>query len=509
MTCSDSGLDIKSFRYQQNEVIIPDDILVREGFACGDRLIVMASVDDDILSLRFFCEACSQCRFTVSYLFNKLNGKILTDAILISNDILNDVKKNKEIPPRFLYNYKKNIVYRFECVYEPIKIVRDFISSLRQYEVCAYRKIDSKYNLDCDACVSTGRIDWRHDASTYADKNVNKEEQIDYKYRKRWMALGKIVLSFEEIKFIQNNYNNLTEDDIKRFSSLKIEQMIYYHIVKHCGKIKNYTLWKHIDYRKYRQNVVKMEVDCLKKFISDNNINACFIKGANMARFYNDNIGLRLFMDYDIIAGSIDEAFEISTYLFRNGFKIFYSEFSLKKIVSYNQNDRYTGHFHMQKWIKGLYKIIVDVNFPAFPMGRVSLYSPHSMSNNMVSDDDQFVITLCHLFKHKDVFMKDLNDLYLLIKYGKLTPHNISGIIKENELELFAKTALNFIEKNYNVDNEIRMRMSKIIDYDNVSIGQWPYLYDDVYNVKLADYKLRINKWKDNDRIYLFPLACF
>ena len=55
------------------------------------------------------------------------------------------------------------------------------------------------------------------------------------------------------------------------------------------------------------------------------------------------------------------------------------------------------------------------------------------------------MITLCHAFKHRDVPMKDLNDLYLMMQKRELDYEYILQRIQLYGLEFYASMLFGFI----------------------------------------------------------------
>ena len=487
-------------------IVIPDDILVRSGISCGDDIIVQAALNDDVLEFNFACEACTHCRAAMNYIYARYNQKPLTEVIDALSSDCSTAREDFEgfCERAFGFGHLSK-----PCVIKPMEICLQFFEGLRHIEQANRANEDTKRNLDCDACVSTGRVDWRHESAA-CKFGAPEETPSDYplEYRERFMPLAKIFLNTREISELRKVAGTISQADVMKFLKMKIDQMIFFNVKKYCGAEYLNPIWRNIRYRQYREVIVRDEIEALKKFMIDNSLKAYFVKGAFMRKFYTSDAGLRLFLDYDIVAASGATAFNIATYLFRRGFKIFYSEYSIKKIQSDENDAKYTGHFHLQKLIFDRYKVIVDINFPAFPMGRVALYSPQDVSGDQISLEDEFIITLCHLFKHKDVFMKDINDLYLLLRED-IRIDVLRRLILENRLNLFCATAVKYIIDNYDLPTEKILQLTEAFEVDGTELGNWPYDYRQVYALKRRDLNERVHIFRDNDRMYFFPLVLF
>ena len=492
------------------EVIVPDDILVRSGIACGDAIILQAELNQNILKFTYQCDACQHCKAVLGYLFMNYNDKPVDWAIAEIQAAMVELAADFNLFCEKIFGQGD---LRRACVEDTFKTCLDFFLKLKDSSYEQQSIADTKSNLDCDACVSTGRVSWRKPSALSSDAEKLPAENISsaeypFEFRKKWMPFAKITLSLEEVADLRASVDELTYDHILKFAKLKIEQMIFFNIKKYCAPKHNNPIWKNIPYRIYKKAIVKNEVTRLKKFVAENNLKAVFVKGAFTGELYKENVGLRLFKDYDMVALSAADAFAIATFLFANGFKIFYNEFSLKKIDAKDGNALCTGHLHLQKFVWENYEIIIDINFPGFPAGRISLYNPERYDGTRISLEDEFVITLCHLFKHKDVFMKDINDLFLILNLP-LDYEYLRRQLDRNSLNFFARIAVKYILQSYDFDAEKKSRLENFFGVKDFSIGDWPYSYEQVYQFKREELSQRSKHYVDHDRIYLFPLLTF
>ena len=491
------------------EVIIPDDVLVKSGIACGDALTLQAELNDGVLKFTYQCDACRHSRAVLGYLFKNYNGRPVDFVLEQMQTALTELAADFGSFCKKVFGQAE---MRRDCVADTFQTCYDFFKKLTANSYESQQIADTRSNLDCDACVSTGRVAWRKPAeslpaSSALPEKVESTSDYPFEFRQKWMRLAKVTLSAEEIEDLRSEAANLREEHVLKFAKLKAEQMIFFNIKKYCPPNHKNPIWKNIPYRLYKKAVVRSEVIRLKKFVEENQIRAVFVKGAFTDALY-ENIGLRLFKDYDMIAMSAAEAFKIAAFLFKNGFKIFYSEFSLKKIETRENSVVWTGHFHLQKFVWDNYEIIIDVNFPGFPAGRISLYYPERYAGTRISFEDEFIVSLCHLFKHKDVFMKDLNDLFLILKQN-LDYEYLTRQLSRYRLDFFAKAAVKYILQNYELPDEKKSRLEKIFNTSDFELRDWPYSYAQVYQLKSDELQQRSRHYVDHDRIYLFPLAIF
>ena len=150
--------------------------------------------------------------------------------------------------------------------------------------------------------------------------------------------------------------------------------------------------------------------------------------------------------------------------------------FSIKKVVI-NGNIRFSGHFHLRKVLHNQFEVVIDINYPGFPLGRIDLYNP-LLKGNCLSDEEQFMITLCHAFKHRDVPMKDLNDLYLMMQKRELDYEYILQRIQLYGLEFYASMLFGFIFDHYDFDETTVAMITRRLRIDKEiyrSFPHWPF----------------------------------
>ena len=151
---------------------------------------------------------------------------------------------------------------------------------------------------------------------------------------------------------------------------------------------------------------------------------------------------------------------------------------------------------------------MIDINFPGFPLGRIGVFFPKH-TGVYLQNEEQFIITLCHLFKHRDVFMKDINDLYMLIAHTPLDYKKLNKLICAYHLNYFASVALEYIFKEYKLSliTKKTIRNSLTLEQDPLeSIKWWPYDYEDNLCVKKRDLGVRKTYQDDYPRIFMLPL---
>ena len=214
---------------KQKEIIIPDDILVREGIACGDSINILAGITNEILEFQMFGDSCIQCKAIIGYLYTKYNMKNIYKVI---EEVKKEYKEFKSDNLKIVNLFNINLeLLRIDCIIKPMEIFIYFLENLQNLTFTEYYQKDTKNDLDCDACVSTSKINWR---KTNIEKHVEEEKKnFPTEYRKKWMQLAKLYLNEEEINLLKKYSSSITDDDIKFFRKMKIDQMLYANMKKY------------------------------------------------------------------------------------------------------------------------------------------------------------------------------------------------------------------------------------------------------------------------------------
>lgn len=488
----------------QDIFLLPDDIAIKDSVACGDSITIIGEINEEIIEFKIAVEGCLLCKAAANLLFEKYNGKNIYQVIEDCRHWLQTLQAS----PSIILNFFdiEDLPERCECLLSPIEMFLHFVSNLSQQEVEICDIKDTRDDLDCDACVRSSKINW-------TDHRVSKQQAaarpLTTEYKSNWLRVAKVYLNKEEIELLKSLYASMNNDDFEFLLKAKIAQMVYANLLNYRVDISRDTRWKNIIYQIHRKHIVQGEIQQLRNYILDHDIKAYFVKGSYNNALYTGN-NVRTHLDYDLICLSEQDAFQLGNYLFQNGYTIFTGVFSLKHVLI-DGKPTYSGHYHMQKVINDQYKLIIDINFPGFPMGRVEIFQPQT-KNNQIIDEDQLIVTLCHAFKHKDVYMKDINDIYLMLKARSLNFLYIGKLIKNNQLSFYASLLFAYIFKNYDLPDTLKQQINAGTEldlsiYDNFPL--WPYDSPTVFHVKQNDLNMRLQNSVDKCRIYLFPLAIF
>ena len=489
-----------------NEIIIPDIIMVKDGISCGDRILLSLELDDDILSFSFSCDNCCElCKSACNYIEFNYNHKNIKKVIKSINTIIkNTNKENKYLFNLFDLDYDKYYM-RKDCLLSPFEF---FISSIHELENVDYTyglKPDTLSTLACDACVGTCRINWEQKETIKKDHHNGKVYST--KYLEKWIPFGKVELNKEEIIRLKDAITNITDEDFQFLSDYTMNGFVLEHVLKYYPDLID-KRWKAPAYLIQKNEINKSYFEKVKDYIIENKLNIYSVKGYVTQKYY-ENPMIRVHSDYDLIASTSSDAFKLTNFLLKEGFTIRPNLFSYKK-MDYKSSEKVSGHFHVQKIIDDMYMFELDITFPAFPINRVDLFYPNVIDND-ICVEGQIIITLLHLFKHEHVYIKDINDIFYMLK-DKIDYDYLYSLLNEYKLLKFFNLAVSYINKNYSSFNSYYKVLSNKFNLDDNILNKypnWPYDLDMHLKVKKEDLDNRLETSKEYERKYLFPVVIF
>lgn len=487
-------------------LVLPDDVMLKEGVSCGDSIIILGENNKNRIDFKILSKGCELCTAVSNYLTSIYSG-------MPGEDIKHECTKLMQkiaLDHNYLFQLfeLKNHPNRFQCLYAPIELLNNFVDRMLHNPVKRYELQDTISHLDCDACVSSCNINWSGKWEKSPDRVPGNEYSTEF--RKKWGHMAKICLSPEEVALLQKNVSNVSKFEFDYFHSTRIDLMLFANIKKYGIDVSDNPLWQEVIYKVHRKHIVLPEVERAQEFIENNHLPIYSIKGAQSNRLYSEGEGIRVHKDYDYIALSSESAFQLASFLFSKGFVIASGVFSIKKVVI-NGNIRFSGHFHLRKVLHNQFEVVIDINYPGFPLGRIDLYNP-LLKGNCLSDEEQFMITLCHAFKHRDVPMKDLNDLYLMMQKRELDYEYILQRIQLYGLEFYASMLFGFIFDHYDFDETTVAMITRRLRIDKEiyrSFPHWPFDPGEELKVKQRDLDKRSKEKIDYMRIYLSPLIVY
>ena len=487
---------------RDKKILMPNHIVVKDGLACGDKITLLYDFDKEFIHFQFVPEGCSYCNKMCELLQNRYEYKYY-DWVIKECDRLLECVPNNEV----FFEQVIGLPYmisREECCLAPIRILRDCAAdSLQRIE--SNEKINLYTDrMDCDACAIRENVSWLYQKPTH----VHGQYHVSAKKREQLMKLAKISLKGIDIEQVKWLYETLDDNDFKFMEEYKLFPMIYQNLSK-LGVLRNDdSRWRLLIYQRQRTVIAYKEYAAINELIIKNRYKAFWVKGAFSYQLYKEKM-MRNLTDFDLLAIDEDDAFSIISWLLKKDFRIFPDSFSLKSTMQ-NGNYVYTGHLHFQKIINLQFRMIVDINFTGFPMIRVASYIPKYL-DGQIKLESMIIITVCHLFKHKEIFMKDINDLYLMLINNQMKSENLLCELVENGLEDLFAVVLNFIVKEYEIPNDAKefQKIVNIFSKKKIICGNWPYDAEDAYAVKNRLFKNYAQNVIESERIYLYPLLIF
>lgn len=492
--------------FKSNNILIPDLILEKDGIACGDKLILLGQIDDNTILFKFnSSRSCDLAKAACNYLMKEYNDK---DFDFVFEKILN-LKDNIELDNSLMFKILEidfeQYYHRFECIFSPIKLMATFLNEIKNTEYKFTAKPDTHYNMECDACTGACRINWNNEKIEKIDHHKNKKYSTEY--LEKWLPLGKVILNNKDKDNLKKACENMNEEDYQFLSDHTMNSFVLQHIVENYPELLNEN-WKSSAYLIQKNEITSKQFETIRNYILDNKLNIYFVKGYVSQKYY-DNPYLRIHSDYDLIAKSSEDAFNLTTYLLKNGFTIRPNLFSIKN-MNYKGNDVLTGHFHVQKIIDDMYMFELDITFPGFPINRVDIFYPR-LNENEISVEDQIIITLLHLFKHSNIYMKDINDLYYMLNKD-IDLEYLKERIDEYELNEFLAVTLMYINREYPMNKDKFVKIINLFKIDTQILNQypnWPYDIEMHLKIKKKDFEKRVQNKNEDDRKYLFPVVIF
>lgn len=493
-------------KYRNDIILIPDLILEKEGIACGDKLVLSGEIDDNIILFKFeYSNACELTKAICNYIMKEYNDKnydgLMEDLSKLKNNIDKD---NKFLFEMFDLNYEQYF-HRYECMYAPIKLMITFLKEIKNTEYKFTQKPDTHYNMECDACTGACRINWNNEKVEKTDHHKNKKYSTEY--LEKWLPLGKIILNDRDKKNLKFVCADMNKEDYQFLSDYTMNSFVLQHIIENCPELLNEE-WKAPSYLIQKNEITSKQFEIIRNYIINSKLNIYFVKGYVSQKYY-ENPYLRIHSDYDLIANSSNDAFELITYLLKNGFTIRPNLFSIKN-MNYKGKDMVTGHFHLQKIIDDMYMFELDITFPGFPINRVDIFYP-KLNDNEISIEDQIIVTLLHLFKHSNIYMKDINDLYYMLS-REINLEYLKGKIDEYNLNEFLSVAVMYISKEYPINDKKFEKIIELLKVDRQVLNKypkWPYDNEMHLRIKKKDFEERTQIKKETDRKYLFPVVIF
>lgn len=510
-------------------IISPDLALVSDGIACGDSIIL--EIINDAGKCYFNCSVtgCLYCRASAA-LMEKLNGHSIMEISEYARDFIHFIE-NGELQKKFPLDMEEwqNWKYptsRMECILAPWRLLAGIEWKCEQ----SAQNFSEYVPLACEACITANKIEWglkkpikKSGLSVRLCNLAKLIWQLDNKRDIELQALARLEPSEKQQlqeKFMSENFKY---DYLSALKTLKIAAPIYNNLIDYSSTPIPPELHTLVTSLRMRKIILDREYDRINTTIADNRWQIIPVKGAVTSSLYSKR-HLRAHLDYDFVALSGIDAFKLAIWLIQNDYH-FICDGSVPLSVRMADKGRrqFSGHFHLEKIIYDKYQMIVDFNFPGFPSG-VGNYIPCSFDEE-IKWEQQFIITLCHTFKHDRVYIKDINDIVMMLRANLIKNEYLYNLVYLNKLDFYFILLAKYIEINYGINIIINNTCSAatLIICDLLIWFGWPYSRKaHLYAKCIGEFYYRKKYLKREktvsriqlipsalNRLYLFPLIIF
>lgn len=457
---------------------IADIVITSDGVACGEELSISAYRENGRLYFRFRAKACSISARMASYLERMLSGCeenfiFRETQRLLAHQFLNEERWMERLLPK-----------RRMCLIAPVEVLQ---SMLKKERTPACDQSSDKQFLACDACVRVRTLNWsergNRDAPQSFKNLISSLKRLDNSDELEIQRLGLCVLNDHTL--VRQRFALFHPEEIAIIHELRLAAP-FYNNAQRCHvpldpRVRGLALRQQISVL-----VAKREITIIEDYIESQNLNIGVVKGGRTAQFYPDG-DIRPHMDFDYLAPKIGDACKLISYLMNERkFRLVAGgsvPFSLKCVLNEADEEVLTGHIHLEKILQNRYQVVVDINMGGFPLGRTGVIQIEDARK--IELEDIICITLSHLFKHGNVFVKDINDLYYILGSGQFDKMKLERKIRKYRLSNYWNIVIRFMVKKMKLKAGFHSRISLLAAL--IGRQRWPFSRKSHFYVKLAD----------------------
>jgi len=496
-------------------LILPDLIVESDGVTCGDYIRLELAMDGERVYIAIKTESCEQCRLSAENMCHMVNGGRVEEIIdqarqmfhVLQEPVGDTLHANKGLD--WIEIDKKAL--RIDCIRFPWSLLIEALGELSK--TCP--KPETITGLACDACVKSYRVSWKNESMDGCDHTVSRHtsffaslhqlgRDILSNWRsipddeEAWSRLAKLRLSDGEQQTLKKNLAQITPLELKKIKKLRLASPLFFNALRHGMNNIDPNLAILAKKQIWRQTVIRSEFDLLEALIQKRAFRINAVKGSFTNSYY-EYAQERVFLDFDYVASTSNDAIRFAHDLIVHNQYHFVANgsvpFSLKRVIGEGNTSQVTGHLHLERIVDHDHQVIVDINFPGFPLGRLDVLS---MSGGKTSLEEQFLITVLHVFKHDVAHVKDLNDTFQLIKSGMLNWELFEKLVRSKGLTFYVSLLFRSISHYY--DNTVHQFVDRfradISPLENVVIGWllkrgWPFDQRAHFAAKLWDISRR------------------
>lgn len=515
---------------ESRNLILADFSADNIGRTCGDYVKLDMVLEGKRVYFGVEIHGCIHAKASGKYMLDLVNGKSIEEVSEIFSSFKKEIQSMKEERSELSGAWENLILDKNKesCILAPWEALNGALENFFS-QTCSITN-EKKVGLGCDACVISNNLRWEknennsNERKSLTEKNESKKSLYKIlkelnkrtkvikigKFEDQYLSFqkyGKIILDENEKENLINFVEVIKENEIDHLRRLRFMGILAYHCKNLNIKSINPELERLFTRAIIKSTIQEKVIDIINKIIDKEEINAVFIKGSKTRELYPERTS-RYSNDLDLLTLDFDNAIKICSALIR--YENFYLPlrngvaFSLKYVMDNNGSIILTGHYHMEKYL-AKHRLNIDVSFPGLPLGLLNTTHYPNVENKTLSYEDQFIITLSHLFKHELPYMKDINDLYLIIKQQKVDIQKLESLVEKYSLNIFTVLITRYIDLNIdksfgqsicikNYEKKLSYIDKKIID-KSIKDG-WPYKLGSHFLVQAYDIHKRLKKSK-------------
>lgn len=460
--------------------ILPDMSADMIGFSCGDRLeLDIAIQPDGSLQWRIGGDYCSVCRRSSEVMIQWAEDKTIEGLA---------ASLSEQCPPFPVVAADAELAAalrdrRTACVNVPWEALKGALSqwqALRPDAKCVGA-------LACDACVHARALTWKvpdgdgepagvgspnaHSRWAASDvltivtrlsRNVLADHDRRYARDQRFNKLDLTATEVEAMdRFLRGIATNIITTEERRISITNVFANIRKYRLTHVpeGFVSEFRR------QQLSAKTKNNEAEAIRLALHRRGAKFAFVKGIATRRFYDDAV-VRNFSDLDVVTPDAESALATAQLLLsERGYHLTGNgavPFSLKIISRADGQLVLSGHLHVSRVLHG-HSLVVDVAFPSLPLNLVDVLDfPATVASGDATIEELVVVATTHLLKHEIGYVKDLNDIRLLLARTEYSADQLWSLITRYRLEFSLCLACTFVLKHYQLAREERSKIEAL-----------------------------------------------
>jgi len=433
---------VRSFH---GRLLVPEATLESRGHACGDSVVIDIGGQAGELALAVTTAACRACEVEAGAMVAALDGLGAPEATALIDDRIRRLSRDR-------------IDHGARCSLTVWEVGAQALATARGGAQACSPLRAAPGALSCDACVDTRRVRWTTPddddrPAPGADRLGARLAQAVRNFRRApegafsaehlgVMRFGKLQLDAATEAALARWAPAADEPSAHQVKLHRLAGMIEWHC-RRLGIAPSPALARRFAEMGARAAIQLGAVAEVERLAAAHGLRIAAIKGLRTSQLYPDR-AMRHFSDFDYLTPGLDDAVRLAGPLVQTlGYRFTPDAvpFSLKVVQDAAGDEVLTGHFHLvRRHVSHVHA--VDVNFPGIPLGLLDTTQFPAAGADGVPWADQLAVTLAHLLKHDIAFMKDINDVLLILTHQ---PAVALDVIERCQLGFAARLVLDFL----------------------------------------------------------------